>query len=100
MLPGGVPVIGGVGGKNCLRFANPAEANWRPEARKLEDLHLGGILGSLDWVLRGIFEDAWGILGRLGVVLKSLGACLGFFLELLSRILAARGAPKCPRENQ
>ena len=22
---------------NCLRFANPAEANWRLEARKLDD---------------------------------------------------------------
>ena len=53
------------GAADCLRFAHPAEANWRPEARKPEDLHLGGILGSLDWMLRSVFEDAWDVLGRL-----------------------------------
>ena len=28
------------GRAHCLRFAHPAEADWRLEARKLEDLHL------------------------------------------------------------
>ena len=26
---------------NCLRFAHPAEADWRPEAGKLDVLYLG-----------------------------------------------------------
>lgn len=35
--------------KNCLRFANPAEADWRLEARQMENLHLGIAWNGMEW---------------------------------------------------
>ncbi len=48
--------------KDCLRFAESAEADRRLEAEKCEDLHLEGILGYLESDLGGISEEAWGVL--------------------------------------
>ena len=36
------------GRAHCLRFANPAEATRRPEARKFENSYLGDIVRRLD----------------------------------------------------
>ena len=46
------PVIPHAGGRtpaHCLRFAHPAEPDWRLEARKFENLHLGMEWNAMEW---------------------------------------------------
>jgi len=50
---------------NCLRFATPAEANWRPEARRGTFFNSG----DLDQVLAGVVNSGrfWQVLAGLGM---------------------------------